>query len=146
MLVRRRGVGYYCTCSCLTLHITRRPRRCITSMSRWTKQFQLTPPVKGATIVRVFVINDKLVSTHASREERDPNKEYKAMLEKVSTHASREGRDGISRIHRYDNTQRPRLRDGSRRRWFMGLMRRGSAGTYRRAARTFRGFYTHSTF
>lgn len=65
--------------------------------------------MKGATIVRVFVINDKLVSTHASREERDPNKEYKAMLEKVSTHASREGRDGISRIHRYDILIQPHI-------------------------------------
>ena len=71
MLGRRRGVGYYCTCSCLTLHIMRRPQHCITSMSRWTKQFQLTPPVKDATPSKWNLQNMDKVSTHASREGRD---------------------------------------------------------------------------
>ena len=67
-------------------------------MPRWTKQFQLTRPAKGATIEGPAMIARKWVSTHASRK----------------------GRDGISRIHRYDNTQRSCLREGLRRRWFNG--------------------------
>lgn len=105
---------------------------------------------------RLLASHAQGVSTHASREGRgrptalksrrplcfnsrvpQRARRYAGVLlhaELVSTHASREGRDGISRIHRYDNTQRPRLRDGSRRRWFTGLMRRGSVGIYRRCA------------
>ena len=77
---------------------------------------------KGRDVLVKFTNVDVFVSTHASRKGRDVQHVEISDLEIVSTHASREGRDDISRIHRYDNTQRSRLRDGSRLRWFMGLI------------------------
>ena len=106
--------------SCFNSCAPQRTRLVLRDKPDNASQFQLTRPAKDATRALVFGAVQALVSTHASSKGRDADNSRRSAREDVSTHASREGRDDISRIHRYDNTQRPRLRDGSRRRWFYG--------------------------
>ena len=120
--------------SCFNSCAPQRTRLVLRDKPDNASQFQLTRPAKDATRALVFGAVQALVSTHASREERDHKalailhalrvsthasregrdnlKSHARAAASVSTHASREGRDDISRIHRYDNTQRPRLRGG----------------------------------
>ena len=92
--------------SCFNSCAPQRTRLVLRDKPDNASQFQLTRPAKDATRALVFGAVQALVSTHASREERDMLVLDDLGCETVSTHASSKGRDA-------DNSRRSAREDVS---------------------------------
>ena len=60
------------------------------------KEFQSTPPVKAATLIRESVILANAISIHAAREGGDHEPQICAFEVCISIHAAREGGDAVA--------------------------------------------------